>query len=68
MTRTKGYRVKIWKQKDAETAEPPPADADYLTEDGDAKLFATQRAAQDAAEAYARERPEIAFVIEPVVL
>lgn len=68
MTRTKGFRVKIWEQAAGETPEAGSEHADYLTEDGEPKVFATQRAAKDAADAYVRERPNVTYALEPVVL
>ena len=68
MTRTKGFRVKIWKQPPGEPSDEPPADAGYLMEEGEPKLFATQRAARDAAQAYLEEEPELTYAIEPEVL
>ena len=68
MTRTKGFRVKIWKQPPGTPSDEPPADAGYLMEDGEPKLFTTQRAARDAAQAYLDENPDLTYAIEPEVL
>lgn len=68
MTRTKGFRVKIWKQPHGEPTEEPPGDAGYLMEEGEPKLFTTQRAAREAAQAYLEEEPELVYAIEPEVL
>lgn len=68
MTRTKGYLVKIWKQPPGEPPDEPPDDAGYLMEDDEPKLFATRRAAREAAQAYLEEEPELAFMIEHEVL
>lgn len=65
MTRTKGFRVRIWEQS---AGEEPPEHARYLEEDGEPQIFATQRAARDAADAYVREEPELTYAIEPQVL
>ncbi len=68
MTRTKGYHVKIWKQEAGDTTESDAKHADYLTRDGEPTLFATQRAARDAADAHVRDKPELTYALEPVVL
>ena len=68
MTRTKGFLVKIWKQPPGTPSDEPPADATYLMEEGEPKLFATQRAAREAAQAFLEEEPELTYAIEPDVL
>lgn len=68
MTRTKGFRVKIWKQAPSGPTASDAERADYLTEDGEPKLFATKRAARDAADAYVRDKPELTYALEPDVL
>ena len=64
MPRTKGFQVRIWEQS---AGEEPPEHAAYLEEDGNRKIFVTQRAARDAAVEYVRDAPELTYAIEPQV-
>ena len=64
MTRTKGFHVKLWRQAPGASDQ----EAGYITEGDEPKLFATERAAREAADRYVREEPELTYAIEPEVL
>lgn len=64
MSRTRGYYVKLgrWEESGVETQEP-----DYIMAGDEPQLFATRALADEAAQKYVKDKPELTYVLEPVV-
>ena len=62
MSRTRGYRVKLW-QQGIEGGKDAP---EYIREGSEPKLFPTESLAQEMGEEYTRDKPELTFALEPV--
>ena len=62
MSRTRGYRVKPWRQR-IDSAEDAP---EYIRDGDEPKLFPTESLAQEMGEEYTRDKPKLTFALEPV--